>query len=215
RLSFWRYVGWLLSSSSLASRRACGGLTRCSFAARLRCHCSSLKISLMAQASSNGATSVYDFLPVHCIIDFARLCFVDRENIYQILHISIAQSFQISKAGFYQGKRLFFGNGERAGQRLCGLSHLLFHDCRRCRVLAYVDFPAGEARSEPRVLSFFPDRERKLILIDGDLYVLFLCVENQIFYFRRFERFQNVFLWIRAPADDIHLFVVELAHNVF
>ncbi len=32
----------------------------------------------MAQASSNGAMLVYDFLPVHCIVDFARLCFVDR-----------------------------------------------------------------------------------------------------------------------------------------
>ena len=56
----------------------------------------------MAQASSNGAMLVYDFLPVHCIVYFARLCFVDRENIHQILHICIAQSFQISKAGFHQ-----------------------------------------------------------------------------------------------------------------
>ena len=89
-------------SSGLASCRARGWLTRCSFAARLRCHCFSFKISLMAQASSNGAMLVYNFLPVHCIVDFARLCFVDRENIHQILHICIAQSFQISKARFHQ-----------------------------------------------------------------------------------------------------------------
>jgi hypothetical protein len=54
----------------------------------------------MAQASSNGAMLVYNFLPVHRIVYFARLCFVDRENIHQILHICIAQSFQISKTDF-------------------------------------------------------------------------------------------------------------------
>src|SRR4029077_7566072 len=46
-LSFWRYVGWLLRSSGLAACRARGWPTRCSFAARLRCHCCSFKISLM------------------------------------------------------------------------------------------------------------------------------------------------------------------------
>src|SRR5205823_9514318 len=55
QLSFWRYVGWLVRSSSLASLRARGWLTRCSFAARLRCHCCSFKISLMTQAFSNGS----------------------------------------------------------------------------------------------------------------------------------------------------------------
>jgi hypothetical protein len=133
---------------------------------------------------------------VHCIVDFARLCFVDRENIHQILNICITQSFQVGKAGFHETKCLCFGDGERAGERLGGLSHLLFHDCRRRRVLADVDFPAGEPRSQARVLSLFPDGERKLVFIHGDLHILFLCIENQIFYFRRFKRFQNVFLWI-------------------
>src|SRR4029450_7184534 len=106
-LSFWRYVSWLLRSSSLASCRACGWLTRCSFAARLRCHCCSSKISVMAQASSNGAMLMYDFLPMHCVIDFPRFCFVDRENIYQILHMCITQSFDISEARVDHTKRLF------------------------------------------------------------------------------------------------------------
>src|SRR5205823_1074069 len=39
-----------LTSSSLARGRVCGRFTRCSFAARLRCHRRSFKISLMAQA---------------------------------------------------------------------------------------------------------------------------------------------------------------------
>ena len=82
QLRFLLYVGSLLMSSRLASSRAPGRLTRCSFAARLRCHCCFFKISFMAQASSNGAMLVYDFLPVHCIVDFARLCFVDGENIH-------------------------------------------------------------------------------------------------------------------------------------
>src|SRR5262249_34213823 len=195
---FWRCVGWLLTSSSLACypKSFRGWLTPCSFAARLRCHFCSFKISLMAQASLNGAMLVYDFLPVHCIVDFPRLCFVDRDNIPHILHIWIAQSVEISKARFHESKRLFFGDGERAGERLCGLSHLLFDDGCRRHVLADVDLPPSEPRSQSRVLPFFPDGERKLVFIHGDLHVLFLCIKNQILYFCRFQRFQNVFLWI-------------------
>src|ERR1043165_1277390 len=94
RFTFRRYVAWL-RSSRLASRPETfrRWLTRRSFAARLRCHSCLSKISLMAQASLNGAILMYDFLPVHCIVDLARLRFVDAENIHQILHICIAQSF--------------------------------------------------------------------------------------------------------------------------
>src|SRR5262249_48804389 len=69
---------WPFRGSSLSFCRPRGPLTRCSFAARLRCHCCSCKISLMAQASSTRAMLVYCFLPVHRIVNFARLCFVDR-----------------------------------------------------------------------------------------------------------------------------------------
>ena len=49
---------------------------------------------------------LYEFLPVHCLVNLARLCFVDGENIHQILHVSIAQSLQVRKTRFYEGERL-------------------------------------------------------------------------------------------------------------
>src|SRR6516162_9860354 len=32
--------------------------------------------------------------------------------------------------------------------------------------------------------------------------------------FRRLERFHHKFPWILAPANDIHLFLIQLAHDV-
>jgi len=85
---------------------------------------------------------LYEFLPVHCLVNLARLCFVDGENIHQILHVSIAQSLQVRKTRFYQGKRLLFTDRQGTGKRLCSLRYLLFyHSCCRC-VLADVDLPS-------------------------------------------------------------------------
>ena len=47
------------------------------------------------------------------------------------------------------------------------------------------------------------------------VHALFLRIENQILYLCRFERFENIFLRIGAPANDVDLFVVQLAHDVF
>src|SRR5260370_822464 len=47
------------------------------------------------------------------------------------------------------------------------------------------------------------------------MHALFLSIENHVFDLRWFECFENVFTRIGAPADDVHLFVVQLAHNIF
>src|SRR5947209_11506273 len=78
-----------------------------------------------------------------------------------------------------------------------------------------VDLPAGQSRSEPRVLALFPDGERKLIFIYRNLDALFLRIEDQILHLRRLERFEHKFLWVRAPTNDVDLFIVELADDVF
>src|SRR4029077_15301245 len=71
-LSFWRYIGWLLRSSSLASSPESfrGWLARCSFAARLRCHCVPLKFRSWLKRPQTGAMLVYHFLPVPSILYF-------------------------------------------------------------------------------------------------------------------------------------------------
>jgi hypothetical protein len=33
---------------------------------------------------------LYKFLPVHCLVNLARRCFIDRENIDQILDVRVA-----------------------------------------------------------------------------------------------------------------------------
>src|SRR5205823_5393706 len=157
----------------------------------------------------------YEFLPMDGLVNLARLCFIDCENIHYILHVCIAQSLQVRKAGFYQCERLFFTNGQRASKGLRCLRHLLFYHGRRGCVLADIDLPASQSRSQPRVLPFFPDCERKLIFIHGNLHAFLLSIENEVLYLCRLKRFQNVFLWIGAPADDIDLFVIQLADDGF
>src|SRR4030095_9389713 len=44
---------------------------------------------------------LYEFLPVHCLVNLARLCFINCENIHQIMHVCIAQPFQVGKARFF------------------------------------------------------------------------------------------------------------------
>src|SRR5207249_4475005 len=44
---------------------------------------------------------LYEFPPLHCLVNLARLCFVNGENIHQILHVSIAQSLQVRKTRFF------------------------------------------------------------------------------------------------------------------
>ena len=111
-----RRGGWL-TSSSLAPVCARRGFARCSFAAS-----SSLPFVFLknfAHGSSRLKQShviVRQFLPMHCLVNLARLCFIDGENIDQILHVRIAQSFQIGKAGFHQGQRLLFGDREARRQ---------------------------------------------------------------------------------------------------
>src|SRR5881398_3526477 len=61
---------------------------------------------------------LHEFLPMHCLVNLARLCFVDCENIHQILHVCIAQSFQVGKPGFYECKRLLLVTG-RAPASVC------------------------------------------------------------------------------------------------
>ena len=40
---------------------------------------------------------LYKFVSVDRLMDLSRFRFVDRKNIYQILHVCITQSFQICK----------------------------------------------------------------------------------------------------------------------
>src|SRR2546430_5236345 len=82
-------------------------------------------------------------------------------------------------------------------------------------VAVNVDLPAGQPRSEPRVLALLADGERKLIFIDGNLDALLLRIEDQVLHLRWLERLEHEFLRVRAPANDVDLFVVQLADDVF
>jgi hypothetical protein len=104
--------------------------------------------------------------------------------------------------------------GNAAARPWAACAYLLLHRSRRGGVLVDVDLPAGEAGGQARVLAFFADREGELIFVDGDLDALLLGIEHQVLHLRRLERLEDVLLRIGAPADDVDLLVVELAHDV-
>src|SRR5262249_2613432 len=89
KLSLWRGAAWLFRGSTPSPAPLCG-VSRWRFSVRLRFPFFSCTIFLMSPSSSTGAMLVYDFLPVHCIVNFARLWFVHCQNIHQILHVRIA-----------------------------------------------------------------------------------------------------------------------------
>src|SRR2546423_7776631 len=78
-----------------------------------------------------------------------------------------------------------------------------------------VDLPAGQPRSQPRVLPFLADRERKLIFIHRNLDALFFRIEHEVFHFRRFERLENELLRVGAPPDNVDFLVVQFADDIF
>src|SRR5207302_8119455 len=100
-------------------------------------------------------------------------------------------------------------------QGLRRLRHLLLDRRRSGSVLLNVYFPAGQSRSQSRVLTFLSNREGKLIFIHLNRHTLLLRIEGQIFHLRRLQGLEHKFLRVRAPANDVHLFVVELAHDIF
>ena len=117
---------------------------------------------------------LYGFLPMDGLVNLSRLCLIHGENLHQILHLRIAQSFQVREPGFYQGKRLLFGDGQRTCEGLRCLRDFLFDRSRRRCVPVDINFPAGQPRSQARILALLPDRERELIFIDGNLDALLL-----------------------------------------
>src|SRR6266516_4641086 len=80
------------------------------------------------------------------IVNFLRFRFVHAKNIYKILHIGIAQSFEIRESGFYEGNRLLLSNWQGGGERLCRLRHFLLDRSRGRSVLVDVDFPTSKPR---------------------------------------------------------------------
>ena len=106
------------------------------------------------------------------------------------------QAFQISEPGFNERDRLFFGDRQRARQRLGRLRHFLLDRSGRGSVFVDVDFPTGQSRSQPGVLSFFSDGQRKLIFVHRDLHALLLRIEDEILHLGRLERFKDIFLRI-------------------
>src|SRR2546423_1869900 len=85
---------------------------------------------------------------------------------------------------------------------------------RRSGVAIDVDFPAGQSRSQPRVLAFLADGERELIFVDGNLDALLFRIEHKVLHFRRLKRFEDELLRIGAPTNDVHLLVVQFANDV-
>ena len=77
------------------------------------------------------------------LVDFARLYFVDCEDVHKILYVRSAQALQIREARFHERQCLFPRNRERGRKRLGGLGNFLFNrGCGRS-VLVDVDFPTG------------------------------------------------------------------------
>src|SRR5207237_9678760 len=114
------------------------------------------------------------------------------------------------KTRLHKGERLLFTARERAGECLRSLRYLLFH--HRCcrRVLADIDLPSGQARSQPCVLSLFSNRERKLVFVDRNLNTFFLSIKSQVLHLHWLKRFQEVFLWVGLPSNDSELCFIEL-----
>ena len=81
-------------------------------------------------------------------------------------------------------------------------------------ILLDVDFPAGQPGGQARVLAALADCERELVVVHADFHGLLLILAPQVFQFGGLERLGDELLDVRRPADDVHLLVVQFAHDV-
>ncbi len=78
-----------------------------------------------------------------------------------------------------------------------------------------VDVPADELLGEARVLAALADGERKLVFVYENRDAFVGLIDFEPLDFRRLKGFDDKDVDVRAPVDDVHLFVVQLAHDVF
>src|SRR5205807_10531922 len=103
----------------------------------------SLFVSMFAHGSSvfSGAIFLRAIWSMDRLVDFARLYFVDCEDVHKILYVRSAQAFPIGEARFHERQSLFLRDREHGSKRLAGLGNFLFNrGCGRS-VLVDVDLP--------------------------------------------------------------------------
>ena len=82
-------------------------------------------------------------------------------------------------------------------------------------ILADLDVPAHQAGGKAGVLTLAADRLAEVLLGNGDMNTFFGFVDLDVDEFGGFEGFADQLGGIFAPADDVDLFVVEFANDVF
>ena len=134
---------------------------------------------------------------------FKIACF----NLFQILNRMKTTVHQLAGEGFVDA-----GQGGESGD---GVGHLIVEAHGLHFLGVDVDLPTGQLRCQPSILPALADSEGKLVFShgDGDAFVSF--VDLNVLQHRRLEGLGDKFLDLRAPVDDVHFFVVQLAHDVF
>src|SRR5207302_1276958 len=138
----------------------------------------------------------------------------DFRDFRQITGLSLKQVFQTQESAVHQDVGLFrrdAGNGSDGFDRL---SHFFLEAHRREMLRFDVHLPAGQFGGQSGVLAALADRQRKLVFADQDLHAASGFIDLKGLQLRGRERIRNKTPDMRIPLDDVHLFVVQLAHDV-
>src|ERR1022692_2916423 len=110
---------------------------------------------------------------------------------------------------------LFAGHARNRRQRFDGFSDFFIKALGDDVLGVNVHFPAGQPRRQPRVLAALADGERQLVFAHQDFHALADFVQLDAFQLRRLQRLRDKRLDVGRPRNHVHLFVVELADDVF
>jgi hypothetical protein len=93
-------------------------------------------------------------------------------------------------------------------------AHLAFKDLGGVLIFLNDQIHAYQTRGQARVLAATTDGLRQVFLADGQTSLFLLVVDLDREHFDGLERLTDEFGGIRFPADDVHLLIVQLTHDV-